>query len=83
MPSLRQRALGGISVLILVALRLGLRSEAVAPAEGSVALAWLAKATHWAFYALLVIVPPIRTADGLRQPDIGKFHQWRSPSLSC
>lgn len=71
----------GISVLILVALRLGirLRSGLPATAENNMLLAPLARATHWAFYVLLVIVPVSGLLTVYVNPDIGELHQLAKP----
>ena len=71
----------GIAVLVLVALRLGIRvrSGGVTTAGSNVVLAWLAKATHWTFYALLVIVPVSGLLTVYVNPDVGEFHQLAKP----
>ena len=73
----------GIAVLVLVALRLGIRvrSGGVTTADSNVVLAWLAKATHWTFYALLVIVPVSGLLTVYVNPDVGEFHQLAKPVL--
>lgn len=71
----------GIGILALVALRLGirLRSRVPAPEEGNAILAVIARATHWAFYALLVAVPVSGLLTVYVNPDIGEFHQLAKP----
>ena len=71
----------GIAVLVLVALRLGIRvrSGGATTADSNVVLAWLAKATHWTFYALLVIVPVSGLLTVYVNPDVGEFHQLAKP----
>jgi cytochrome b561 len=71
----------GVAVLVLVAVRLAVRvrSGGATIAESNLVLAWLAKATHWAFYALLVIVPVSGLLTVYVNPDIGEFHQLAKP----
>jgi cytochrome b561 len=71
----------GISVLILVALRLGIRLRSGLPvtADNNMLLAPLARATHWAFYVLLVIVPVSGLLTVYVNPDIGELHQLAKP----
>lgn len=69
----------GIGILALVLLRIRLRSGVGAAEEGNVLLAFAARATHWAFYALLVVVPISGLLTVYVNPDIGKFHQLAKP----
>lgn len=71
----------GIGILALVVLRLGIRLSSPVPAaeEGNVLLAGIARATHWAFYALLVAVPVSGLLTVYVNPDIGEFHQLAKP----
>ena len=50
----------GLSILVLALFRLGLRATSGAPASDPATPRWMrlaAKATHWAFYALLFAAP--------------------------
>ncbi|MEO5806443.1 cytochrome b/b6 domain-containing protein [Devosia sp.] len=71
----------GISILMLVAVRLAMRLRLGAPAllEPNPILALLAKLTHWAFYALLVIVPVTGLLTVYVNPEIGEIHQLAKP----
>ncbi len=71
----------GISILVLVAVRLvvRLRMGAPEPAEGNPILAFLATATHWAFYALLVAVPISGLVTVYINPEVGDIHQLAKP----
>jgi cytochrome b561 len=51
---------GGVLVLVLILVRLGLRLKngaPPAPADLTTPFRFLAKATHWAFYAVLALLP--------------------------
>lgn len=71
----------GLSILALVILRLGVRLKLGAPvlAERNPSLAFLAKALHWAFYALLVIVPVTGLLAVYANSEIGEIHQLAKP----
>lgn len=71
----------GLSILALVILRLGVRLRLGAPVlkETNQLLAFFAKAVHWAFYALLVIVPVTGLLAVYANPEIGEIHQLAKP----
>lgn len=71
----------GLSILALVVLRLGVRLRLGAPvlAQTNPLLAFLAKAVHWAFYALLIVVPVTGLLAVYANPEIGEIHQLARP----
>lgn len=71
----------GLSILALVILRLGVRLRMGAPvlAETNRTLAFLAKAVHWAFYALLIVVPVTGLLAVYANPEVGEIHQLAKP----
>lgn len=71
----------GLSILALVILRIGVRLRLGAPvlAQTNPLLAFLAKAVHWAFYALLVVVPVTGLLAVYANPEIGEIHQLAKP----
>ena len=73
----------GISILVLVAIRFAvrLRQGAPAAADDNPLLALAAKATHWLFYALLVIVPVTGLLTVYVNPEIGEIHQLAKPAF--
>ena len=73
----------GISILLLVAVRLviRLRTGAPEPIDGNPILVFLAKATHWAFYALLVAVPISGLVTVYINPEVGDIHQLAKPAF--
>jgi cytochrome b561 len=73
----------GISVLVLVAVRLfvRLRMGAPAPAQGNPLLVLAAKATHWLFYILLVAVPVTGLITVHINPEMGEIHQLAKPAF--
>lgn len=73
----------GISILALVALRLivRLRNGTPPPIDGNPILALMAKATHWLFYILLVVVPVTGLLAVYANPEIGEIHQLAKPAF--
>lgn len=73
----------GISVLLLVAIRLvvRLRLGAPKPAEGNPLLAFAARLTHWLFYGLLVAVPVTGLITVYVNPEMGEIHQLAKPAF--
>ena len=73
----------GISVLVLVAVRLvvRLRLGAPAPAEDNRVMALAARATHWLFYILLVAVPVTGLITVYINPEMGEIHQLAKPAF--
>ncbi|HTN62811.1 MAG TPA: cytochrome b/b6 domain-containing protein [Devosia sp.] len=73
----------GISVIVLVGLRLiiRLRAKTPAPDEGNPILALLARLTHWLFYGLLIAVPITGLLTVYVNPDIGEIHQLAKPAF--
>ncbi|MEO5807930.1 cytochrome b [Devosia sp.] len=73
----------GITILILVAARLivRLRNGAAAPVDDNPIMALAAKATHWLFYLLLVIVPTTGLLAVYANPEIGEIHQLAKPAF--
>lgn len=73
----------GIAILSLAALRLAirLRSPSPVPAEANPLLALAARATHWVFYVLLVIVPVSGLWTVYVDPGVGEFHQLAKPAF--
>lgn len=72
----------GIGVLVLVALRLGLRLTAGAPepAQGATSLIGrAAKAMHIAFYAMLVATPVLGLLTVYVDGELGDIHQLAKP----
>lgn len=73
----------GIAILVLVATRLiiRLRMGAPEPIDGNPVLVFLAKSTHWAFYALLVAVPISGLVTVYINPEVGDIHQLAKPAF--
>ncbi|WP_193336993.1 cytochrome b [Devosia beringensis] len=73
----------GLSVLALVALRFAirLRQGVPAPIDENPLLVLAAKATHWLFYALLVVVPVTGLLAVYVNPEVGEIHQLAKPAF--
>jgi cytochrome b561 len=73
----------GLSVLLLVALRFAvrLRQGAPAPLDEKPLLVLAARATHWLFYALLVVVPVTGLLAVYVNPEVGEIHQLAKPAF--
>jgi cytochrome b561 len=72
----------GISVLALVAVRLGLRlftGVPPVPAALHPAQALAARVTHWLFYGLLVVVPVTGLLGYYTEGPFGDIHSWAKP----
>ncbi len=72
----------GISILLLVALRLAIRLRyGVPPAAGNPILAFAARATHWMFYILLVAVPVSGLLTFYVYPSLDEMHRLSRPAF--
>ena len=73
----------GISILVLVAVRLVVRLRVGAPAfvEANPIMAWAARITHWLFYILLVAVPVTGLITVYINPEMGEIHQLAKPAF--
>jgi cytochrome b561 len=72
----------GISVLVLVAIRLIVRLISGAPPHPNGALSWMAVASnamHWLFYGLLFAVPITGLLGYYAEGPFGDIHAWAKP----
>ncbi len=72
----------GISILLLVAVRLAVRFYSGVPAAPDTSTSWMvlaAKASHGLFYALLVAVPVTGLLGYYTEGPFGDIHSWARP----